>query len=180
MKTYKVNFQNIQGICNKPLVSRSQRKIFLAALVLSFGFAFLTSSISSTVSSSVVTTVIDFESLSSSGEIVRNQFASKGVIFQPVLGVDYSQDGPIPAFAHSGAKALEVCRGVEFCRSKLDISFTTGQRRVKIWTGFTGALDDNPLEMRLVLPPTLSDRAIKLLRFRSRWKLWSPRRSSLG
>ena len=99
----------------------------------------------SSSSPSLATQVIDFESLSSSGEIVRNQFASRGVIFQPVLGIDYSQDSPIPAFAHSGTKALELCRGVEFCRAKLDISFTTPQRRVKIWTGFTGPLDNNPL-----------------------------------
>ena len=41
-----------------------------------------------------VPTTITFETISSSGEIVRNQFASSGIIFQPVHGVDYVQGMP--------------------------------------------------------------------------------------
>ncbi len=100
---------------------------------------------SSHPSAPLATTTIDFESLSSSGEIVRNQFASRGIIFQPVMGVDYVQGIPIPNFTHSGAKGIELCFAAEFCTSKLDISFTTPQRRVKMWAGYTGRLDRNEL-----------------------------------
>ena len=97
----------------------------------------------------VVTTIIDFESLSSNGEIVRNQFASSGVIFQPILGVDYVQGIPIPNFTHSGAKGIELCYGQEFCTSKLDVSFNPLQRRVKLWVGFTGRLESvEPIVLR--------------------------------
>ena len=123
-------------------------KLFSTGVLLSFTLLSLLAT-SPPEPAPPVTTTIDFESLSSNGEIVRNQFASRGVIFQPILGVDYVQGIPIPNFTHSGAKGIELCFGVEFCRSKLDISFTAQQRRVKLWTGFTGALGDNePVIMR--------------------------------
>lgn len=86
-------------------------------------------------------TKIDFEDLSPNGEIVRDRYKNLGVVFEPVLGIDYSQGTPIPNFAHSGTKAVELCRGVETCRSELDITFTAPQRRVKMWVGFAGRLD---------------------------------------
>jgi hypothetical protein len=96
------------------------------------------------------TTIISFEALSAPGSgtgglQVRNQFAANGVIFQPVTALDYSQGIPIPNFAHSGTKAVELCHAEEFCRSKLDVSFTAPQRRVKLWVGYSGRLDSQQI-----------------------------------
>lgn len=93
----------------------------------------------------LATTVINFESLAAPGNgtgglEVRNQFAAN-VIFQPVTALDYSLGIPIPNFAHSGTKAVELCHAVEFCTGKLDVTFTAPQRRVKIWTGYSFRLD---------------------------------------
>src|SRR5438128_2315251 len=64
--------------------------------------------------------VIDFEALNAPGNgtgglALRNQFAARGIIFNPVTVLDYSQGIVIPNFAHSGSKAVEMCYGVEFC-----------------------------------------------------------------
>lgn len=90
------------------------------------------------------TTIITFETLSAPGSgtggfIVRDQFP--GIVFQPVIALDYSQGIPIPNFTHSGTKALQLCYAQEFCTSKLDITFNGPQRRVKIWVGYSGPLD---------------------------------------
>jgi hypothetical protein len=94
------------------------------------------------------TKIIDFETLNAPGNgtgglQMRNQFAESGIIFhQPVTALDYSQGVPIPNFAHSGTKAIELCYAQEFCTAQLDLSFpTTPQRRIKLWTGFTSRLD---------------------------------------
>lgn len=91
-------------------------------------------------------TIINFETLSAPGSgtggfTVRNQFAADGIIFQPVIALDYSQGIPIPNFTHSGTKAVQLCYAQEFCTSKLDISFTRPQRHVKLWVGYAGPLD---------------------------------------
>jgi len=90
--------------------------------------------------------VIDFESLSAPGSgtgglLVKNQFAGQGLIFKGVTALDYSQGIPIPNFTHSGTKAVELCYAAEFCTGPLDFSFTTPQRSVKLWVGFTSPLD---------------------------------------
>jgi hypothetical protein len=92
------------------------------------------------------TSVIDFEALNAPGSDagglrLRTQFAAIGVIFQPTTVFDYSQETPIPNFAHSGTKAIELCHAVEFCREKLELSFTAPQRRVKLWVGYSAKLE---------------------------------------
>jgi len=89
---------------------------------------------------------VDFESLPAPGNgtaglNVKNQFAGEGIIFQNAAALDYSQGIPIPNFAHSGTKAIELCRGAEFCTSALDIHFTTAQQSVKLWVGYSASLD---------------------------------------
>ena len=89
---------------------------------------------------------IDFESLNAPGNgtaglDVRNQFAGEGILFQNAAALDYSQGIPISNFAHSGTKAIELCRGAEFCASALDIHFTTAQQSVKLWVGYSASLD---------------------------------------
>jgi hypothetical protein len=122
---------------------RTKRSFWPTLVIPALLFLFLTLYSSSPLAQ----TVIDFESLPSTGAIVRDQFAkSHGIIFQPVLAVDYSQGAfAIPNFAHSGTKAIELCRGVELCSSPLDISFTSPQRRVKMWVGYAGRLDGEHL-----------------------------------
>src|SRR5690349_3570496 len=110
--------------------------LFLAACVLG----------SLCLPTSHASTVIDFESLAAPGSgtgglVVRNQFASSGVIFDPVIALDYSLGIPIPGFAHSGTRAIELCYAAEFCSAPLNISFTTPQRRVKLWVGYSFRLD---------------------------------------
>lgn len=92
--------------------------------------------------------VLTFDNLNTggpggAGALVRvnTQFASQGVTFNNPPAVDYAK-GPfaIPGFARSGSVALEPCVGVEFCTSPLAATFTTPQRRVKVWVGFNGSL----------------------------------------
>jgi hypothetical protein len=89
---------------------------------------------------------IDFESLPAPGNgtgglAVKNQFAANGVIFNSPTALDFSQGIPIPNFAHSGTKAIELCYGIEFCTGPLEVTFTTVQRRVKVWVGYSSGLD---------------------------------------
>jgi hypothetical protein len=95
--------------------------------------------------SSAQAKVIDFESLNAPGNgagglVVKNQFQADGIIFQNASALDYSQGIPIPNFAHSGTKAIEVCRAAEFCTAPLELTFTTAQRRVKLWVGYSFTL----------------------------------------
>jgi len=95
--------------------------------------------------------IIDFEDLSSSGPgegnqlTVSNQYGSKGVTFNypyPVL-LDYSKGtnpSKFQAFAHSGTKAIEQCYGKEFCNVPIVINFTSGQKNVKTWIGYSGII----------------------------------------
>ena len=59
---------------------------------------------------------------------------SQGAIFNSPSVRDYSAT---PGFAHSGAKAIELCFALEFCTTPLNVNFTTGQTRVKAFVGFT-------------------------------------------
>jgi hypothetical protein len=91
--------------------------------------------------------VIDFESLPAPGNgtgglVVKNQAAS-GVVFNSPTALDFSQGIAIPNFAHSGTKAIELCYGIEFCAGPLEVTFTTAQRRVKLWVGYSSALDSS-------------------------------------
>jgi hypothetical protein len=89
--------------------------------------------------------VIDFESLSApgngtSGLAVKNQFSGDGILFQNASALDYAQGIAIPNFAHSGTKAIELCRGAEFCTGPLELTFTAAQRHVKVWVGYSFSL----------------------------------------
>src|SRR5262245_36282961 len=63
-----------------------------------------------------------------------NQYGSRGVTFNGPQLRDYSQT---PGFAHSGTRAIELCFAIEFCTTPLNVAFTTGQRRVRVWVGTT-------------------------------------------
>ncbi len=68
---------------------------------------------------------------------LSTQYQAQGATFNfPRVG-SYPQP---PGFAHSGTKAIELCFAAEFCKSPLDVDFTTGQARVSIFVGFTSAL----------------------------------------
>src|SRR5215203_1949696 len=71
---------------------------------------------------------------------LSGQYSSQGVTFNFPLVRDYSQS---PGFVHSGSKAIELCFAIEFCKSPLDVKFTTGQGRVRIFVGFTSQLDQS-------------------------------------
>ncbi len=88
--------------------------------------------------------VIDFENLiipEYGGVAVGNQYASPptslGILFNFPTALDYSVGPPpLPGFAHSGTKAVELCYGAEFCTVPLEMNFTTAQNRVKVWVGY--------------------------------------------
>jgi len=89
--------------------------------------------------------VVTFESLNAPGNgtgglLLKNQLAGDGIVFQGVTALDYSQGIAIPNFTHSGTKAVELCYAAEFCTGPLDFSFTTAQRRVKVWVGYSWSL----------------------------------------
>ena len=79
--------------------------------------------------------VIDFEGIPPG--LVFNQFANLGVTFNGPLVRDFSQT---PGFAHSGARAVEVCFAQEFCTSPLNIDFTAGQAHARVWVGSSARL----------------------------------------
>jgi hypothetical protein len=95
--------------------------------------------------------VIDFEDFTTTGPgesnqvIVYNQFqvASKGITFNNPVVLDYSK-GVAPwryqGFAHSGTKAIEQCYSKEFCTKPFEMYFTTSQKRVKLWVGYSESL----------------------------------------
>jgi hypothetical protein len=95
-------------------------------------------------------TVITFDDLGipAGGRTTVNvQYASQGVTFNDVTAIDYSQGFPA-GFAHSGAVGIEQCFAVEFCTAPIAATFTTGQRTVKLWVGFSSPLGA-PLVVRL-------------------------------
>jgi hypothetical protein len=80
--------------------------------------------------------VIDFESIATGP--VTNQYSNLGVTFNQPTALNYQQT---PGFAHSGVKAIEQCYAQEFCNAPIEMSFTTGQRRVKAWVGVSQPLN---------------------------------------
>ncbi len=97
--------------------------------------------------------VIDFEDLPAGGSgtpatvLVIDQYAAKGIKFNGPVALDYSKGVPVPGFAHSGTKAIELCYGEEFCTTPLEMHFTSPQSHVKVWVG----LSEFPLETRTVI-----------------------------
>ena len=91
---------------------------------------------------------IDFEDLPANGPgtpalVVSNQYASRGVVFNGPVVIDYSIGIlAIPGFAHSGSKALEQCFAKEFCTTPFDITFSRPHQRVKLWVGFSQRLTE--------------------------------------
>lgn len=68
---------------------------------------------------------------------VTNFYANLGVIFNQPRVLTYQS---MPGFAHSGVKGVEQCYAAEFCNAPIEMSFTTGQRRVKVWVGYSAPL----------------------------------------
>src|SRR4051794_38474056 len=68
---------------------------------------------------------------------LSTQYQSRGATFNLPLIRDYSQT---PGFTHSGAHAIELCFAIEFCKSTLNVNFTAGQARVKVFVGFTSLI----------------------------------------
>jgi hypothetical protein len=76
--------------------------------------------------------LVDFENLADR-EIIFNQYANLGVIFQGSSVKDFVQS---PGFAHSGVKTIQSCPiATEFCSSPIRVSFTTPQKHIKLWIG---------------------------------------------
>jgi len=69
------------------------------------------------------------------GGLLSTQYQNKGATFNFPLNRDSA-----PGLAHSGTKAIELCFATEFCRSPLNVTFTTPQRRVKVFVGFTSQI----------------------------------------
>ncbi|MGH9848872.1 MAG: PKD domain-containing protein [Blastocatellia bacterium] len=92
--------------------------------------------------------VINFDDLPAGGPgtpaavTVISQYADKGVTFNGPVALDYSKGLPIPGFAHSGNIAIEQCYSREFCTTPIEMSFTRAQRRVKVWVGYRGPLNE--------------------------------------
>ena len=77
--------------------------------------------------------VIDFENLPSGGP-VTNQYAQFGITFNSLKALRYPH---ITGFPHSGLQAAEQCYAQEFCTAPVEMSFTSAQRRVKVWVGLS-------------------------------------------
>ena len=100
-------------------------------------------------------TVINFDDLvtgglGTGGPIpVTNQYASQGVTFNSPVAIDFSKGTAIPGFAHSGTIAIEQCYVAEFCTSPIEIRFSQGQSRVKVWVGYDSTIQEKtPVIMR--------------------------------
>ena len=68
--------------------------------------------------------------------LLTTQYLNRGVTFNSPLNRDSAS-----GLAHSGTKAIELCFATEFCRTPLNVTFTTAQRRVKIFAGVTSQLN---------------------------------------
>jgi hypothetical protein len=100
-------------------------------------------------------TIINFDDLvtgglGTGGPIpVTNQYASQGVTFNSPVAIDFSKGTAIPGFAHSGTNAIEQCYAAEFCTAPIEIRFSQGQSRVKVWVGYDSTLNEKtPVIMR--------------------------------
>lgn len=93
-------------------------------------------------------TVINFDDLvtgglGTGGPIpVTNQYASQGVTFNSPVAIDFSKGNAIPGFAHSGTNAIEQCYAAEFCTAPIEIKFSQGQARVKVWVGYDSKISE--------------------------------------
>lgn len=93
-------------------------------------------------------TVINFDDLvtgglGTGGPIpVTNQYAPQGVTFNSPVAIDFSKGTAIPGFAHSGTIAIEQCYAAEFCTSPIEIKFSQGQARVKVWVGYDSTINE--------------------------------------
>src|SRR5262245_1048862 len=74
--------------------------------------------------------------------LLSSQYSARGATFNFPLVRDYSQT---PGLPHSGVQAIELCFAIEFCKSQLDVHFTTGQRHVKLFAGFSSQLEQPSL-----------------------------------
>jgi hypothetical protein len=68
---------------------------------------------------------------------LSTQYQAQGATFNSPTLRDYADT---PGFAHSGTKAVELCFAAEFCKATLNVSFTTPEKHVKLWVGFTSPL----------------------------------------
>ncbi len=93
-------------------------------------------------------TVITFEDLVTGGWgtggpiAVTNQYAPQGVTFNSPVAIDFSKGIAIPGFAHSGTIAIEQCYSQEFCTVPIEIRFSQGQARVKVWVGYDSTINE--------------------------------------
>jgi hypothetical protein len=93
--------------------------------------------------------VITFEEPVISSEMVETrlayQYADMGITFNAPKVIDYSRSSSperFQNFAHSGTKAIEQCRGEEFCMTPIQIKFSDPQKRVKVWVGYSDSLSN--------------------------------------
>ncbi|MDD1729809.1 MAG: PAN domain-containing protein [Methanospirillum sp.] len=102
--------------------------------------------------------IINFDDIPSTGpgegnqQMVSNQYADKGITFSyPYPLVFNYLSGPNPSkyqgFTHSGLMAIEQCYGKEFCKIPIVMNFTTGQKTVKAWVGYSS----NLAKMKIVI-----------------------------
>jgi hypothetical protein len=105
----------------------------VAVLISSRGFQ--TTTHASLIAAPVV---INFEDVAPGP--VSNQYANLGVLFNQPRILNYQS---MPGFAHSGTKAIEQCYATEFCNVPFEMSFTSAQRRVKVWVGYSYALTES-------------------------------------
>jgi hypothetical protein len=68
---------------------------------------------------------------------ISAQYAAQGATFNYPTVRDYAS---MAGFAHSGTQAAELCFAAEFCKGKLNVKFTTGQMRVKVFVGYSSPL----------------------------------------
>jgi hypothetical protein len=85
-------------------------------------------------------TVIDFEDLpvASGGEVaaVTDQYRAQGVVFNGPTALQR------PEIARSGSRVVQPCFSAEFCSAPVGMRFDAPQRRVRVWVGFSGRLDE--------------------------------------
>jgi len=97
--------------------------------------------------------VINFDDLTTGGPggalvTVDSQYAGQGVTFNSVKAIDYSKGSAIPGFARSGTVGIEQCVGIEFCTTPIRATFSAPQRLVRVYVGFSFALNQ-PLQVQL-------------------------------
>ena len=81
---------------------------------------------------------------------VNSQYAGQGVTFNDVSAIDYSKGGSsYNNFAHSGTIGIEQCVGVEFCSTPIRATFSSAQKLVRVWIGFSFPLNQSlPVELK--------------------------------